>query len=413
MKRFLSLALVAIMLLSTLMLTSCDPIGQITGFINGLIVKDGEVPPSITLYQWTSCNEITNFTLTINEGDGYGATLLVSESAAKIDLKLGDYLSQNIIVDLDNDCLIRNSCVGYLGYCGIGYIDPEELTLHSIAQFTKEDFEKLVYDAENKCHYIDENGTRGYFYFENGKLVRLSIAILEDDGTSFEYATVSNIGTTVVDIPEYTLVNDNKIDPSTAGEDVRTTVTSEDLLNHLDLTNLTVNAALYDYGMMVEVSLKVAENGAELSAYADGETVNQYFTFVDDVLYSIEPLGNRHFATSMDVTGSEISEAIAELDISQVMDLLVYNEEGRYYELEIEGLKFYLYFENGQLVKAVFMSNEHFDIGSSAPGSAAPMSTATAEEINYLEMIIVVSDIGTTTVDIPEYTFSDDLIVIE
>lgn len=398
MKRFLSLVLVSVMLLSTLMLTSCDFLNKTKDFAHGIFGieddKDQDARTTITYEEWVSVNEITNFTFTINEGNGYGATILASDNAAKVEVNFGTYLTQNIIIDFDNSCMIKESGIGYLGYITSELLDFEKLKLSDIAQFEKEDFEKLKYDAENKCHYIDEYGIRASFYFEDGKFVAMIMCIVEEDGDSFEYATIKNIGTTVVELPEYTIVNDGKIDPSKADPSVRTTITDEDLINFFSNPNFTVSTEISEEfdvigGDTAELTLKVAENSLKLTASQFGESESQYMTIVDGVLYSIERHGDGYLATSI----SDIESILAELgpveDVS-IVDYLVYDEVGRYYTLDIEGLKFYLFFEEGQLVKAVYVMENAYS----------------NDYVEYLEIIFVISDIGTTVVEIPEYVIN-------
>ena len=69
MKRFLSLALVAIMLLSTFMLASCDLFDQAKDFVHGVFgIEDGEqsgVRTTITREEWVALNNATNYTCRI------------------------------------------------------------------------------------------------------------------------------------------------------------------------------------------------------------------------------------------------------------------------------------------------------------------------------------------------------------
>ena len=113
-------------------------------------------------------------------------------------------------------------------------------------------------------------------------------------------------------------------------------------------------------------------------------------TIVDGVLYSIERYGDGYLATSIGTIESILAEISPIEDIS-IVDYLVYDEAGRYYTLDIEGLKFYLFFEEGQLVKVVY----------------AMEIVYSADYVEYLEIIILVSDIGSTVVDLPEFVISE------
>lgn len=405
MKRFLSLFLVAIMLLSTLMLTSCDPIGSVKGFVNKILGREADegVRTTITLEEWIAAGNNTNFTIVMQEG-GVEIEGLISDNAAKIRYYLDEEIQQTVFFGFETGCLIRESSVGWLGYAGLELVNPKEYGLAHVVDLTEETFEELYYNEEEKCYSTETYGTIVKYYFENGKLVHVLSMPSDPNDKYFGGAEIKNIGTTVVELPEHTVINDGKADPSDADASVRTTISNEELLKHLDMTNFTVNIGTVNYGYSVDVFIKIAENGLELTASMYGEIMSQYMTVIDGILYSIEPHGDGHLATSMGVTVEEALAEIGPIEEYLNVDNLVYNEAGRYYTLEIEGESICFYFENGQLVKAVYISNSS-SIGSiGGAGSTAPNAPAPYAMEEYMEIIFVISDIGTTKVEIPEFT---------
>ena len=105
MKRFTSLMLVAIMLISTLMLTSCDPIGSVKGFVNKVLGKETGEPAQetqITLEQWLAAGELTNYTVVMDEGYGFEITVSVANNLAMIKYHYEGYIDQTLIYDIEN-----------------------------------------------------------------------------------------------------------------------------------------------------------------------------------------------------------------------------------------------------------------------------------------------------------------------
>ena len=75
-------------------------------------------------------------------------------------------------------------------------------------------------------------------------------------------------------------------------------------------------------------------------------------------------------------------------------EYLTYDEEGRYYKLNIEGVELYLYFENGKLVKGVYLTDE-----------------TGMDELT--EIVFTVTDLGTTTVTLPEFEINDSPVMVD
>lgn len=389
MKRFLSLALVVIMLLSTLMLASCDLFDQAKDFVHGIFgVEDDEqngVRTTITREEWVALNNVTNYTCRIYSS-AMEIAVWAGDDAIQIhySYNFDEYMETVVIYEYATGNTLMETATGWIGYENLGDVEPEDYPLNLVIPFTEKMYDELVYDESDKSYVWSMGGESIKFYFEDGELVDTKVIATDSSDLGIE---IKNIGTTVVEIPEYTIVNDGKIDPSKTDPNVRTTITDEDLLNFFGNPNFTITAALGEPdigGEMATITIKANENGIELTASQFGESESQYFAIADGVLYSIERYGDGYLATSMGTLESIFAQFGGE-DVS-IVDYLVYDEEGRYYTLDIDGTKFYFFFENGNLVKAVYMMDSY---------------------LGLVEVMFVVTDIGTTVVEIPEYTINE------
>ena len=407
MKKILSLTLVAVMLISTLMLTSCNEAimtagSYVDGFINGVIDYFTPGPSyrtGITEAEWYMAGSNQNFTISASDS-GQEMTLVVADNLIKVDLNYVEDYKINLICDLENRVILTETKVGYLAYKEDSLSTSRELlTLGNMGYLPSVEFSEIVYDVEKEAYVYDSSYMNYECYFRDGKLYELKISYDAED----DYAVIiNNIGTSVVEMVEYTVINDGEVDPSKAPADVRTTVTNEELAAHLDMRNFTINGATMQMVFGIDISLKMADTAAELLVSAMGEdAMKQYLAFVDDNIYSIEKYGDGYLATRIaEVTMQEINETIEMAKEYMTTDYLVYNEEGRYYILEVEGYTFYLYFEDGKLVKGEFIMPQ------SGMGSTSPSTYAANDNERCLEIIFVVTDIGTTVVELPEYVIS-------
>ena len=84
MKRILSLTLVAVMLLSTLVLTSCDAITDFFGGLFGGETKEEPARTTITEMEWRNAYKNNNYTLDFEQG-GMRAILIVDDTVMKME----------------------------------------------------------------------------------------------------------------------------------------------------------------------------------------------------------------------------------------------------------------------------------------------------------------------------------------
>ena len=205
MKKILSLTLVAVMLCTTLMLTSCDAVMEmLQQYIPGL---DSGVRYTVTEAEWMAAINMENYTVVENSNvslDGETTTLYkytkdgyYSKSGSK----------EKFYAFEGDECYLlekgENGMVGtYAGSAKINRLPTFWISGASLSEFT--------YDEANHAYVfseemeIMEGFTKKVAFevrFENGVLVNLTVAI----GDNFSKYTISDIGTTVVDIPKYTL----------------------------------------------------------------------------------------------------------------------------------------------------------------------------------------------------------------
>ena len=385
MKKLLSLLIVAVMLLSTL--TACDletAKGYLVNFLEQFTTtakEDKVVRTTVTEEEYMNAFKVNNFTVKADTGEE-GVYLVVDGSKIIYQISMGES-GMSLKCDLEKHVIISSTSAGDLAYLSEDVASEEEVTLANMGLLESYAYETLTYNEERKSYTYSDEYEIVEFFFEDGTLAKVVMSTPDDNTVQGE---VYDIGTSVVEIGEYTVVNDGKVDPSKAAADVLTTVTDEQLAAHLELRNFTINAVALQYGLYsVEASLKVADTALELAINMMGEKEAQYMALVDGEFLSIERLGDGYLATPIGGTMEDLEEVIEMAREYMKAEYLTYNEEGRYYTLDIEGETFYLYFENGQIVKAVYVIKE-----------GEMMS----------EVILSISNVGTTEVTLPEYTLN-------
>lgn len=378
------------MLLSAISLTSCE---MVQGFVEEWMGKittsttapEDKVRTTITETEWLNMYELTNYTVTM-EMDPGKYVIEISEDFVRLCLSDGEDFNMNITYDRKNGCLLSNTSVGWLAYPTMeGLPTSEDIMLKEMGILDEIEFSALTYDEQKKSYIYSDEYDIYEFSFKDGVLYSMEAKSLDPEDV--ERMEISKVGVTVVEIGEYTIANDGMMDPSKADVSVRTTVTSEELAAHLDIRNATACAATFSYGEVGDISVKLAENGLELSLFTSYENENQYFAIADGVLYSLYDK-NGVYVGSKYAYLEEIFSVLETVKESLSVDALVYDEEGRYYVLNLEeGASLYFYFENGQLVKGAYV----IDYGYG----------------EFMELHFALKDVGTTIVELPEYTLSN------
>ena len=199
MKRFLSLLLLAVMLLATLMLTSCNALMSTSNFVHEIF---GIKRHTITEEEWNNAFDITNYT----------AISLTENNKTIISLDY-PYMKCEIIDLSDSNNILTIYINLQTGdYCGIqngewteindkGFIvDKERASLKVDLKIDDINFADLVYDESTKSYSYNKMISGDYvFNFENGALVSLEI-FLKAGANGKQIAF--NFGTTVVEWPK-------------------------------------------------------------------------------------------------------------------------------------------------------------------------------------------------------------------
>ena len=215
MKKLLSLLLVMLMLITTL--ASCS-------LVEKFFPKKDSDSRQVTEEEWNATMNITNFECqSFASVTQSGETEIIeniifqyTENAyALIDPEDGRVidigtLKDGVWYEVDK----RES--GYIGY------DIPEYTTKTVRSYTMDDaiFANYTYNAELGAYVTQPNLEDEYMgtveeiraYFENKVIVKFEVVgyYVEDDGSRFDYVItteIRNIGTTVIDVPEFTISN--------------------------------------------------------------------------------------------------------------------------------------------------------------------------------------------------------------
>ena len=216
MKKFLSLALVAVMLLSTLMFTSCDvnSIMEMLGGNFGSETTPAETTPeettpptpqryTITEAEWQEILKSTNYTWEISTS--YRESVhLFSENAIKQTAKNGDD-TITVYFEYKNGVvyqILDEENNGQWVALKTEIADWNRFSLGKNAEIELLDFfEEFQYNEETKSYICERSGSKFEFYFEDGKLIK---GIVTDNSDSNLGWIIENVGTTIVTLPEYT-----------------------------------------------------------------------------------------------------------------------------------------------------------------------------------------------------------------
>ena len=383
MKKLLSFTLVAVMLLSTLVLSSCDLLDQAKDFVHGVLGIEDDVRTTINEEEWKSAFDVTNYDLHVSS-EGRHISIVVSDTVAYV-----DYLGMELYVDITKGTIIGESNGIYYGITAVNMIFGDaDMSLGEIGYAFVPDaevFDDLVYDEAAKVYTFKNETIEMEVAFHDGKLAYLVATAVGYDMK----VEIKNVGTTKVELPEYVDLSDGKIEPNNASASAVTTVTKEQYEAAFGIPNytLSINA------VVTQQISKYTETATERTLnYMGSDTSSNYEVLIDGVWHDIYEKYNSEIRdyeyVASPATSQEPDNALVELFGYFSYEDLVYNTENRYYSVEFEGDKYYLYFENGNLTQIVMFSEMDSSVG--------------------IEFMIDISDVGTTVVDLPEYTIVEN-----
>ena len=232
MKKLLSLMLVAVMLLATLSLTSCDLSAIFGGSSTTTTPPEVEIRTTITELEWRKVYTSTNYELTL-EAEDMKISVISSDTAMYV-----DYMGLKLFVDPKTGAYISESEAGYVGMVMGESMLGEDMSLGGMGLFPTIEFSELVYDEQRKVYTYKNEDAIGEFQFEDVKLVYATV--VPADTTVNGMFEIKNVGTTVLELPEYNNLSDGIIEPSKAGKDVVTTITDEQLSSLFEKNNFTL-----------------------------------------------------------------------------------------------------------------------------------------------------------------------------
>ena len=394
MKRFLSLSLVVVMLLSTVMLSSCDFLNKAKDFVHGVFGIGDDVRTTITAEEWDNALNVDNFTLIAHQGK-YDDRILKDGKAIKL-IETTAFYSQSMMIDLENGCIVQETANGWVGY-QTSTISYEEINLGNLGYIPDVDFSELVYNEETKTYSSEKDSKTFSARFEDGRLVYAELNY--NYSYTDRWVEIKNIGTTVVNLPAYEIITDGIVSPNDAPSNAVTTVTDEQFANMLNINNCTIQCSALVTSMEITITLEIVENGMRITFNLMGEEDYEYAGRVDGLYYNIEK--NREGQNVVYVgegsKGFDLTTAMLQmLEVENIDEkTLAYNEQNRYYTMQAGADVLYFYFENGQINKIILVK---------ATGDLT---------IPYLEIPIVFSNFGTTKIDIPEYIVDDRDLIVE
>jgi len=238
----------------------------------------------ITKDQWIAMLEATNFEA---YAPLYGFTVLFGDNAMFLPAQFMGM--EMYIAEIDG---VMWAIIYFEGEYVGAPADEETLpytsfTLGSFILYdalTPNDYDNLTFDKKKGCYRIEATNSFDAtatleFYFENGVISKIvSIEDGEEDPMFF-----ANVGTTVVELPEFTEMGGEPNEPDFPKDpDARTEITQEEWEQNLEMTNVTIDMGSTYYDL--------AENGYMLTS----STGSILLIFEDGTLYTyiIDPEGN-------------------------------------------------------------------------------------------------------------------------
>ena len=390
MKKILSLMLVAIMLLTTILLTSCDLFGTDTTTTTTTQKQDPpkEARTTVSEEEWNKMDDLTNFTYVMKQGE-YSMTYAVADTKLYI-----DYLGAKQIIDINAKLLVGESSIGWLAAnMPDDVAENYKMNLGSIGMVSLPDYEEMVYDEESKAYIKDYSYSTVKFCFENGVLSYCKYDMSSEAEEA--YIEIKDVGkTTVPQYGSYINISDGKVEPNPAPADARTTLTEEEwnacmALNNFTFSVNTISGTLTGGNYMV---YKVTED-ARLYTYDNAMGIEDDLeVIIEGVYYTIiEKDGNIYARKTQYTVPENVFAEILNMGGEGVPEF-TYDAENRYYYFDGEEAGIYIYFENGVITQFVII-NKNDDL--------------------TMEMICPVYDIGTTEIDIPEYEIEPEELEFE
>lgn len=383
MKKQLILTLFAFILISMIILTSCDlwKNDDQQSTTTTTTTSPSKIRTTITEDEWKACTEKENFTIDFTS---YGSFMKIKITEEAMEF-IGS--GEHLIIDRMEHIVLYDTGRGWSAYntyqAYVSAYDQLSVGKDILGIFEEVDFIELTYDEQSWKYYCTYKNLIGEFSFRDGELCDM---VIKYKLNSSKICDIKDIGGSNVELPqEYIIVDDGKPTPSYADESVRTTIDGDEWDD-----NIMGSFSIRTFATSnMDVEVKCDERAYYQRVNSLGNTLLEYFVQYDGDIYKLEYVEDKFMAMKTDqIRFPYLDEVLSSLmGVEYLMgdwEDFTYNEEGRYYECE--GV--YLYFEEGKLVRVTLIENN-------------------------TEMIFLTSDMGTTEVVIPKYEFETNGLIYE
>lgn len=384
MKKFLSLALVCVMMLSIFALASCgnnttDTTKKTTEATepttSTTTKQDNPTRYTVTEGEWDAMWSSTNFTLT-STVDEETSEILNTETAMAAYVNgqpqyFFDIIGETVYM------VMQGESGNWLGAEVPEYSYLASATLAtSLDESLAEVYDDLTYNEADKAYTWANGEYSAKYQFENGALVIAEFWTSESTAPT----TITNVGTTQVDVPEYTIFNG---DGEEEEEKSDLPLSIEDWAAVWNTNNFTLSYTEGDFEQVDEIS----STKYKRTTYSDdGEIIYMYREIVNGIEYQItkgEDGAWEGVVAEPNLEEYTLSYLFGHPGVSELYNELVYDEENDEYVISTE------------------YSTARFTIISGM--------------LVYVEIINTESDVtmeiyscGSTEVEIPEYTVIEE-----
>lgn len=192
---------------------------------NDSVPQQNEVRYTVTEEEWDSWVTYHNYTIE-QYSDGYHLVHKYTENAFTV----GDRI---IVIDGDKEYQLEVTDDGYVAFDCTDYYDHEGLLSGGYV------YDEFIYDADI-CAYVldvmDDMGARWEVKFENGipvSIIYTEVKVVDGvETTTVITSLYTNVGTTVIDVPEYVIEEE---------QEIRKTVTEEEWNSNINAGNFSGN----------------------------------------------------------------------------------------------------------------------------------------------------------------------------
>lgn len=316
---------------------------------------------TITKEEWDSLVGECNYTVESKDNDG----IIFYNYIQKYTENVID-LNGSIIIFLDDkQYLLNEEETGFVAY------DCTSINYEKGYLLAGYNFEDLTYDESKKVYVsqMSEKNSWNEVMFENGVLIKITTFTLREDLNLENCHKVerifTNIGKTIIDLPEYTIYN----------QDVVTTVTEEEWNKYKNEYNFSLIYFTYDSNGMKEHVQSSIEGAYFLN--------EKYYVTKDEKMYLLTEGDDGWIGTEIDSFPGYKGSLLQGLSFSDV----VYDETEEAYvtkNVDKDGFIYYFYFSNG-LLEMIILEN-----------------TLSSDDDKYF----AVNQIGEIEFDLPEYVIN-------